>query len=189
MSPDSNPPTHYSSQDSLPDSPYSSQSLESQPEPSNTDQRRHTRGSMPNLNKRGRGGRAGGGQVGQGLAAPGGGGRKASASATRAPAAGGSGYGLSRHHTSSDPRLQQQHQQRLGRGSQAPVMQLQPPQRGYSMPRGGDRRTPEVTCRSTVRSNKILQRNLNYPGGLLININRKRTLKFLSSVISGVKFC
>lgn len=148
LSPDSNPPTHYSSQDSLPDSPYSSQSLESQPDPS--DQRRHTRGSMPNLNKRGRGGRAGGGgQVGQGLAAPGG--RKASASATRAPTA-GSGYGLSRqhtssdprllqHHTTSDPRLLQQQQQRQGRGSQ---LQMQPPpQRGYSMPRGGDRRTPE----------------------------------------------
>ena len=178
MSPDSNPPTHYSSQDSLPDSPYSSQSLESQPEPSNADQRRHTRGSMPNLNRRGRGGRAGGGQVGQGLAAPGGGGRKASASATRAPAAGASGYGLSRHHTSSDPRLQQQ-QQRLGRGSQAPVMQLQPPQRGYSMPRGGDRRTPEVTCRSTLRSNKMLQRKLNCPGGLLIE-NELSNSKFLS---------
>ena len=141
LSPDSNPPTHYSSQDSLPDSPYSSQSLESHPEPSGGDQKRHTRGSLPNLNKRGAGAA---GRAATGLAAPGGvgvgGGRKASASATRAPtAAAGSGYGLSRHHTSSDPRLLQQQK---GRGSQ---MQIQPPQRGYSAPRGGDRRTPEVT--------------------------------------------
>lgn len=139
LSPDSNPPTHYSSQDSLPDSPYSSQSLESHPEPSGGDQKRHTRGSLPNLNKRGAGAA---GRAATGLAAPGGvgvgGGRKASASATRAPtAAAGSGYGLSRHHTSSDPRLLQQQK---GRGSQ---MQIQPPQRGYSAPRGGDRRTPE----------------------------------------------
>ena len=150
LSPDSNPPTHYSSQDSLPDSPYSSQSLESQPEPPDQ-QRRHTRGSMPNLNRRGRGG-VGGQQVGGPgrLAAPGLGGRKASASATRAPvaaaaAAGASGqYGLSRQHTTSDPRLLQQQQQQghQGRGSQ---LQMQPPQRGYSMPRGGDRRTPEVS--------------------------------------------
>ena len=106
---------------------------------------------MPNLNRRGRGGVGVGGQQVGGpgrLAAPGLGGRKASASATRAPvaaaAAGSSGqYGLSRQHTTSDPRLLQQQQQgHQGRGSQ---LQMQPPQRGYSMPRGGDRRTPEVS--------------------------------------------
>ena len=102
---------------------------------------------MPNLNRRGRGGV--GGQVGGPgrLAAPGLGGRKASASATRAPTAAAAGapgqYGLSRQHTTSDPRLLQQQQQgHQGRGSQ---LQMQPPQRGYSMPRGGDRRTPEVS--------------------------------------------
>jgi hypothetical protein len=125
---DSNPPTQYSSQDSLPDSPYSSQSLDSQTShPNGADQKRQTRGSMPNLNKRGtaRTNPAS-------LAAPGGG-RKASASATRVPPAAGSGYGLTRNYASSDPRLQQQRQEQQQQQRQQ-YGQQHPTQRGYNAP-------------------------------------------------------
>jgi len=98
----------YSSQDSLPDSPYSSQSLDSQSAQGQDRLRR----SMPNLNKiRGRGGsavgtgRTSGGNPagGQGGGGGGGGGGIPSAHPHQRPS---NSYGLSRHHN-SDPRLQQ----------------------------------------------------------------------------------
>ena len=111
----------YSSQDSLPDSPYSSQSLDSQP--ANAQDR--FRRSMPNLNKRGVASsglrKASHQQVGSAGGAPGAGHYKGGASS--------SGYGLSRQHN-SDPRLQQsaRHQQHQRSQMQQQQQHQQPQQ-------------------------------------------------------------
>jgi len=128
----------YSSQDSLPDSPYSSQSLDSQSAQAHDRLRR----SMPNLNKiRGRGGASSGGGrgggVGGGVPAPGrsvqhGAGNPISAGLQRP-----TNYGLSSRHHSSDPRLPQQGgSSRIG-GSRGvyggrPSYAGQPPVRGVT---------------------------------------------------------
>jgi len=126
----------YSSQDSLPDSPYSSQSLDSQSAQAHDRLRR----SMPNLNKiRGRGGVSSNGGRGGGIPAPG----RSAQPGTGNPASAGlqrpspNAYGLSSRHHSSDPRLQQQGgSSRIG-GSRGvyggrPSYAGQPPVRGVT---------------------------------------------------------